>query len=101
MLLYRTAGDHDYRVVPVETLYVLLGHLFEFLYTNGCVGAYGFSLGRAHPHLEGVGHHWSSGSASRTSLPVRTSSTPDQVRRGPGRKSAVRKSREYRDSEKG
>ena len=43
----------------------------------------------------------SMGSASLTSLPVRTSSTPDHVRRGPGRKSAVRKSSEYKASEKG
>ena len=56
MLLYRTAGDHDYRVVPVETLYVLPGHLFEFLYTNGCMGAYGFSRGRAHRHFRGFRH---------------------------------------------
>lgn len=45
--------------------------------------------------------HSSMGSASLTTLPVRTSSTPDHVRRGPGRKSAVRKSREYNGSEKG
>ncbi len=102
VLLHGTAREGDDRTLPVEALHVQPGHLLEVVYTRGYREGSVPSMRWYHLRRRTrFSRHPPCASASLTSFPLRASSTPDHVSRGPGRKSAVRKSREYRGSEWG